>query len=177
MEMKFWNAIVSCDQTYDGIFYYGVRTTGIFCRPSCPSRTPKQENVTIYADNDTPVRDGLRPCKRCRPDELQQTPSITQTAQTYLAEHLTEEVTLVKLAEKLYISPFHLQRIFKDETNTSPSQYLLEKRVQRAQQLILETELPIQKIASAAGFKNAAHFSAVFKKKTNLSPTEYRSAH
>ncbi|MGG4488234.1 bifunctional transcriptional activator/DNA repair enzyme AdaA [Metabacillus idriensis] len=176
MEMKFWNAIVSCDQTYDGIFYYGVRTTGIFCRPSCPSRTPKQENVTIYADIDTPVLDGLRPCKRCRPDELL-TRSIIQTAKAYITDHLTDEITLGKLAEKLYISPFHLQRIFKDATNTSPSQYLLEKRVQRAEQLIRETELPIQEIASAAGFKNAAHFSAVFKKKTNLSPTEYRSTH
>ncbi|TDL80353.1 bifunctional transcriptional activator/DNA repair enzyme AdaA [Peribacillus frigoritolerans] len=176
MEMKFWNAIVSCDQTYDGIFYYGVRTTGIFCRPSCPSRTPKQENVTIYADSDTPVRDGLRPCKRCRPDELL-TPSIIQTAQAYLADHLADEMTLGKLAEKLYISPFHLQRIFKDETNTSPSKYLQDKRVQHAKQLILETELPIHEIAYAAGFKNAAHFLAVFKKKTSLSPTEFRSAH
>jgi len=64
-----WKAIVECDSSYDGTFYYGLRTTKIFCKPSCKSKTPNRENVGIFATPENARRAGLRPCKRCRPDD------------------------------------------------------------------------------------------------------------
>jgi AraC family transcriptional regulator, regulatory protein of adaptative response / methylphosphotriester-DNA alkyltransferase methyltransferase len=180
MKEEFWKAIVECDENFDGIFYYGVMTTGIFCRPSCRSKTPKQQNVKIFHNYEEPTVEGFRPCKRCQPDLLTHSTTkqnLVKKAIQVMSENYSKEIGLTDLAVKLYVSPFYLQRIFKSETAMSPSQFLLNKRIEMAKDLILHTSLSMTEVALEVGFKNSAHFSSVFRKKVGYSPTEYRLKH
>lgn len=178
MREEFWNAIVECNKQYDSTFYYGVMSTKIFCRPSCRSKTPKKQNVKIFYDKETAMEKGFRACKRCRPDlnEYASTKEqlVNQTIQ-YINSHLCDSLTLTTIANHLFVSPFYLQKIFKEATGISPSQYLVIKRMEKAKALLVHSKLTITQIAFEVGFKNSAHFSSVFKKRTLLSPSAYRS--
>ncbi|MED1203800.1 bifunctional transcriptional activator/DNA repair enzyme AdaA [Heyndrickxia acidicola] len=177
MNEEFWMAIVQCDQQFDGIFFYGVKTTRIFCRPSCCSRTPKKQNVVIFSDNQMPAEQGFRPCKRCRPDQLMP-PSpkekLIQQAVHYLSKHYSREIGLKELAEVLYISPYYLQRTFKSIMGLSPSDYVKVKRIEEAKLRLKTGNESLTNIAFEIGFKNSAYFSSVFKQIEGVTPSEYR---
>lgn len=178
MKEEFWHAIVACNKDYDGIFFYGVTTTRIFCRPSCRSKTPKWENVRIFYNSKEPLAEGFRPCKRCRPDLLHHATTkemLVNKAKQYLSERLTETISLRQLAKELYASPFYLQKMFKAETGMSPHQFVLHQRVEVEKKRMVETTLPLIHIALEVGFKSSAHFSSVFRKMVGCTPTEYRS--
>lgn len=177
MNQEIWRAIVECDDAYDGRIYYGLVTTGIFCRPSCKSKTPKQENVKLFSTPDEARRAGLRPCKRCRPDELEWV-SFDDELANKLADLIQkaygEPLSLQDMATRLYISPYYLQRCFKKVMKMSPARFLLLTRLEKAKSMLLDSKESITAIALKVGFQNSAHFSAVFHKHVGCSPSSYR---
>ena len=125
-EASFWEAVRGRDGRMDGVFYYAVATTGVYCRPSCPSRQPKRENVAFFADPAKAERAGYRACLRCKPAEsraLDPQADIAVRICRYLAANLEETVSLERLGREFQMSPFHLQRVFRSVTGVSPRQY------------------------------------------------------
>jgi AraC family transcriptional regulator of adaptative response / methylphosphotriester-DNA alkyltransferase methyltransferase len=177
MKEEYWQAVVACDRTYDGVFFYAVKTTGIFCRPSCPSKAPKRDNVELFSSAQQAQAAGFRPCKRCRPDieeSYSAKASLVDKAKRYIEENYAEQLTLNRIAAYLYVSPFYLQRIFKEIEKISPAQYVTRMRINRARQLLLCSSLTITQIALYVGFKNSAHFSVVFQRFVGCQPSKYR---
>ncbi|MNB79920.1 Bifunctional transcriptional activator/DNA repair enzyme AdaA [compost metagenome] len=175
---RIYASVVSREPTYDGIYYTAVLTTRIVCRPSCRARTPKAENVEFYPSLEKAVRAGFRPCKRCRPEEggaLRPDAVLAARADAVMAARLAEKLTLAKLAEALTVSPFHLQRTYKQVTGCSPAVKLDQLRSDKACELLAHTDTPIAEIGRTAGFPGASHFAAWFTRKNSLSPTEYRN--
>lgn len=178
MDDSIWQAIVNCDTTFDGEVVYGVSSTRIFCRPSCKSKTPLRENVRIFRNGEDAQAAGFRPCKRCRPDDLVPNEELIQRAKTILEVRYQSSLTLDTLARELAISPYHLHRVFKRMTGTTPAGYLLARRLRAAREaLCSESYSTITDIAMSVGFRSASHFSTVFHKETGCSPTEYRDHH
>ena len=180
MEQEQWKAIVMCDEEYDGRFLYGVMKTGIFCRPSCKSRTPKKENVRIFTSLDEARAAELRPCKRCRPEEQAWRGSneeLVKRAREIMERSYQEALSLNEVANRLFVSPYHLHRTFKKIVGATPAQYLNVQRMAAAKRLLTETELSVTEVAFAAGYQTAAHFSAVFRKETGRAPSAYRTWH
>lgn len=119
-----WQATLQRDGCYDSLFVYAVRTTGIYCRPSCPSRRPRREQVVFYDSPQDAGQAGFRPCKRCRPDqELSPGLAKVRLACRYIESHLDEALTLEKLGARVEMNPHHLQRAFKKALGVSPRQY------------------------------------------------------
>lgn len=178
MNEALWQAIVNCDRTFDGQYFYGVITTGIFCRPSCRSRTPRQENVRIFRSVDEAKVSHFRPCKRCCPDAYPLGPieSLVEAAKTIMDEGYQNSLTLHILAQKLAISPYHLHRVFKRATGMPPAAYLLNRRIEAAKEVLATaSSCIIIDIARMVGFHSATHFSTVFQRATGHNPTGYRT--
>ncbi|ASA25221.1 bifunctional transcriptional activator/DNA repair enzyme AdaA [Paenibacillus donghaensis] len=174
---QIYETVVRHDPLYDGVFYTGVLTTGIVCRPSCRARTPKAVNVRFYPSLEEAVSAGFRPCKRCRPEEggkLRPDAVLAAQADALLEARYAERLTLADLAAPLKVSPFHLQRTYTRVTGRSPAAKLDEVRLTKVRQQLMETEQPIAEIGQAAGFRGASHFAAWFARKTGVSPTEFR---
>lgn len=175
MHDRFWKAIAQNDAAYDGMFYYAVMTTGIFCRPSCKSRLPKKENVRIFVDRQAALSENYRPCKRCRPDgqRLPDEEWVSLIA-AHMVEKFAEPLTLAILSEHFYASSYHLQRTFKRVEGVTPLTYLGQVRIEAAKRLLLETDTAVNMIGVQVGIPNAAYFATIFQKKTGFSPTEFR---
>ena len=125
-EANFWEALETRDTHMDGVFFYAVTTTGVYCRPSCPSRRPRRENVIFFQRRDTAERAGFRACLRCTPDRERARDAQSEMVEKicrYLARHLDQAVTLDGLSRELHLSPFHLQRTFKAATGITPRAY------------------------------------------------------
>ncbi|GGF66353.1 AraC family transcriptional regulator [Paenibacillus albidus] len=172
-----YQSVVRRDPTYDGVYYTGVRTTRIVCRPSCRARTPKASNVTFYTSLEEAVHAGFRPCKRCRPDaggRLGPDAVLAAQADTMLEARFAERLTLQSLAEPLGVSPFHLQRTYKRITGQSPAARLDQIRLNKARELLKDSGLTVADIGKAVGLRGPSHFAAWFQRKAGLAPTEYR---
>ncbi|MFD2116884.1 bifunctional transcriptional activator/DNA repair enzyme AdaA [Paenibacillus yanchengensis] len=169
--------VVEKKTTFDGIYYTGVKTTKIVCRPSCRAKTPKRENIVFYTSVSEAIEAGFRPCKRCKPEVLTKhgpDALLVEQTQKYIEQHTGRQLTLREIAAHMMISPFHLQRIFKRVTGITPAAYAESLRLQQAQQLLQNQQLPIQQVAAAVGLQSSAYFSNWFKAKTGLSPLTYR---
>ncbi len=118
-----WKAFEARDAGYDGRFVVGVRSTGIYCRPSCPARRPLRQNVVFYPVGEVAARDGYRPCRRCKPEDVLPQARAVEQASRYIEEHLDRNVTLDELGEAVGMSPHHLQRTFKRMLGISPRAY------------------------------------------------------
>jgi AraC family transcriptional regulator, regulatory protein of adaptative response / methylphosphotriester-DNA alkyltransferase methyltransferase len=172
---EMWEAIIHCDPKYDGKFFYGVETTGIFCRPSCKSRNPKRENVRLFATIGEASLAKFRPCKRCNPDDMRwPDEDLAQHAVDLIHSRYPEALTLQSLSHMLHISPSHLHRTFHRIVGQTPAAHLRSTRLAAAQRLLVETETSITDVAVSVGFQNASHFSTVFHKQYGLSPSGYR---
>lgn len=128
----FWNAVVTNDARFDGSFYLGLKTTGIFCKPSCRARLPKRENVTFFDAIDHAESNGFRACLRCKPaEEIATDPQVAAVldACDLIAEN--DQISLDELGKELNISPAHLQRTFKEIVGVSPKKYSEIKRFER----------------------------------------------
>ncbi|TWT24825.1 bifunctional transcriptional activator/DNA repair enzyme AdaA [Planomicrobium sp. CPCC 101110] len=171
----YWKAITENDRAFDDQFFYGVQTTGIFCRPSCKSRLPNKENVRIFKNAFIALEQGYRPCKRCKPDGLKlPAEEWSQHIKEWLDTHYTENVTLDILADIFHGSPYHLQRSFKKSTGLSPLSYLQQKRLEKAAQDLLATNRPVADIGESVGFANPSYFITLFKKKAGQTPAQFR---
>lgn len=170
-----WQAIINNDSSFDDKFFYGVKTTGIFCRPSCKSRAPKFENVRIFLQAEQALSEHFRPCKRCKPSGLR-LPNETWVEQIaqYIDEHFDETLTLERLAELCHGSPYHLQRTFKQIKGITPIQYIQQVRITHAIKFLTSTDLTINEISMLVGISNTTYFSTLFKKIISQTPSEYR---
>jgi len=132
-ETSFWEAMMGRDSRMDGFFFYAVISTGIYCRPSCPSRRPRRVNVVFFRERDAAERAGFRPCLRCKPD----TPAgahphaeLVRRVCRYIESNLDAPLTLGVLGRKLGVSPFHLQRTFKSLAGITPRAYADARRLE-----------------------------------------------
>jgi AraC family transcriptional regulator, regulatory protein of adaptative response / methylphosphotriester-DNA alkyltransferase methyltransferase len=175
MTSEKWQAIISNDESYNDQFFYAVKTTGIFCRPSCKSRVPKRDNVLIFKHAEDALLANFRPCKRCKPtgQRLPEQEWIAHLIQ-YIDEHYQEKITLATLAEVGHSSPFHLQRIFKKINGMTPTEYIQNVRVNKAKDILVTTNKSVAEIAADVGILNTPYFITVFKKLTGHPPAEYR---
>lgn len=170
-----WQGVITNNATYDGQFFYGVRTTKIFCRPSCKSRAPKRENVELFHSKEEALAAGFRACKRCKsggekvPDD-----EWTFQIKAYLENNYNQSITLEKIAEECHGSQYHLHRVFKRQTGTTPLEYLHHIRIQQAQYLLKESTVSISKIAEQVGIPNSGQFATLFKKVVGETPNHYR---
>jgi len=120
-----WEAVLERDRRFDGQFVYGVASTKVYCRPSCPSRRPSRDQVTFFDSSRLAETAGFRACRRCRPEsaERPETERRIEQARRYLDEHYDEPVTLQQLAGEIGMSPYYLQRAFKRLVGSSPKEY------------------------------------------------------
>ncbi len=168
------------DVAYDGLFFTGVRTTRIYCRPVCPVRPAKSTNVSFYPSAAAAEQAGFRPCLRCRPETAQGSPAWKGTATTVgcalrlIDDGFLDHAGLEELTERLGVGPRHLSRLFAKHVGASPAQVAATRRVQRAKRMIDETNLPIAEIAFAAGFKSVRRFNDAFKAVYNRPPSSLR---
>lgn len=175
-------ARVARDPAYDGRFFSGVRTTHIYCRPVCPVRPARAENVRFYPSAAAAEAAGFRPCLRCRPETAPFSPAWNGSRTTAArALRLIEAgaldrqgATVETLAERLGVGARHLSRLFTRHVGASPVQVARTARVQRAKRLLDTTDLPMQEVAARAGFGSLRRFNAVFAEVYLKPPTEVR---
>ena len=175
-----YEAFKAKDARFDGRFFVGISSTGIYCRPVCRAKQPKVENCTFYSTAAEAEQAGFRPCLLCRP-ELAPGSSITDATANlvYRAARMLEEncgngQSLNELAGRLGCTDRHLRRVFTAEYNVSPVQYLQTCRLLLAKNLLTDTDLSVLDVAMAAGFGSLRRFNDLFKKQYNLSPTALR---
>ena len=171
-----WSAVLGRDQARDGQFYFGVVTTGVYCRPSCPARTPLRKNVRFYETPAQAEQDGLRPCLRCRPLEAslaKEHAAIVRGLCRYIEANLDSPLTLKALAERAHLSPAYLQRLFLSIAGVSPKRYAESCRMRK-----LKTELRTsQDVAQAvygAGFGSSSRVYERADTRLGMTPGEYR---
>jgi AraC family transcriptional regulator, regulatory protein of adaptative response / methylated-DNA-[protein]-cysteine methyltransferase len=169
------------DPDYDGRFFIGVKTTGIYCRPVCPVRQPLTKNVSFHPSAAAAEKAGFRPCLRCRPETAPFCPAWNGTRTTVeramklIAEGaLDGEGTVEALAEKLGIGSRQLTRLFARHLGASPVQFARSNRIQRAKRLIDETAMPMAAVAKASGFGSLRRFNAAFSEIYRRPPTALR---
>jgi len=172
-----YEAILGHDTKFDGIYYVGIKSTGIFCRPSCRSRTPKKENIVVFDSIESAEKAGFRACKRCRPDDPGRHGPDAQLAgrlKDLVQKSYDRPLTLAGLAAELNVSQYHLQRVFKRIIGITPARYLHDLRMEQARQLLERGDLPIREIAFGVGFRSLSHFASAFQKANGSSPLKYR---
>lgn len=168
------------DARFDGQFFVGVKTTGIYCRPICPAVAPKSENVSFYPSAAAASEAGFRPCLRCRPECAPGTPAWGGTSTTVrrglrlIAGGALDDGDVEGLAGRLGVSGRHLRRLFTKHLGASPVAVAHTQRLHFAKRLIDETELPMSHISSAAGYRSIRRFNDTFKKTYGRAPRELR---
>ncbi|MEK3950568.1 bifunctional transcriptional activator/DNA repair enzyme AdaA [Paenibacillus sp. FSL H7-0703] len=170
-----WSAIVENDKSYDGVFLYAVKTTGIFCRPSCKSRPPKRENIRIFKTAEQALAEHFRPCKRCKPTG-QRLPDHEWIALVteYVNSNYMKDLTLHILAEISHGSPYHLHRTFKRIMHLTPMEYIQQTRLEQAKKLLICSDISVAEVGENVGLSNTPYFITLFKKNTGYSPLQYR---
>lgn len=167
-----WEAALSRDARYDGRFVMAVRSTGIYCRPSCPARKPRRENAAFY---DTPYdaeAAGYRACKRCRPNALSADAEVVERACQYIRER-DYSPTLAEIGAHVGLSPFHLQRIFKRVMGVSPKQYADSCRVERFK-LQLRARDTVTDALYEAGYSSSSNVYERAVAHLGMTPGTYR---
>ena len=178
----YYKAMLARDYRFDGKFFVGVRTTGIYCRPICPAK-PKRENVIFFNDYLEAEKAGFRPCMRCRPECAPLSPAwIGKSAVVKRAIKVIHGAEVMKFnedefAEKFGVTARHLRRLFIEEIGKTPKQLLSEYRLGLSRKLIVETKLPMTEIAYASGFRSIRRFNDAFKEKFKNSPSKIRRTH
>jgi AraC family transcriptional regulator, regulatory protein of adaptative response / methylated-DNA-[protein]-cysteine methyltransferase len=170
----FWNAVKANDARFDGTFYLGVKTTGIYCRPSCRARTPKRENVGFFPSVSEAERAGLRACLRCKPKDIKGVD--TQVAKMLKVCEMLESddlYSLEDLAGEVGLSPFHFQRSFKEIIGVSPKKYAEAKRMEKFKEE-LRTGSDVTTAMYDAGFGSSSRLYEKASENLGMTPTTYK---
>ncbi len=176
-----YGAVSGRDPRYDGRLYLGVTSTGVYCRPSCPARTPRQENCRYYRSAAAAVAAGFRACRRCRPDALPGSrewdarADLAAQALRAIALGVVDEVGVEGLAERLHVSARHLQRVVVAEMGAGPAQIARSRRAQLARHLLDETRLTMADVAFASGFASVRQFNDVMRATFGATPRDLRA--
>lgn len=167
-----WRAVVARDRRADGIFYYSVATTGVYCRPSCGARLARRENVAFHDTTEAAERAGFRACKRCRPDQMdRQTAAVAEACR--LIEQADTAPSLAALADAVGVSPFHFHRVFKTATGVTPKGYGDAVRARRARAALGDAATVTEAIYDA-GFNSSGRFYADSTPRLGMTPTRFR---
>ncbi|MGC4013279.1 MAG: AlkA N-terminal domain-containing protein [Luteolibacter sp.] len=182
-DLAAYQALSSHDARFDGVFFVGVTSTGVYCRPVCPAKTPKRENCRFFGGAAAAEKAGFRPCLRCRPElapgqaPVDHAQRVAHLIVHRLNEGLVEEGTgMEELAEDFGISSRQLRRIVHAELGVSPIELMQTRRLLLAKQLLTETRLPVTEIAFASGFSSLRRFNDAFLRRYRMSPTRLRKA-
>jgi AraC family transcriptional regulator of adaptative response / DNA-3-methyladenine glycosylase II len=173
-------ARVRRDAAFDGLFFTGVRTTRIYCRPVCPVKPALSRNVRFFPSAAAAERAGFRPCLRCRPETAPFSPAWNGSRTTVaralrlIAEGALDGASVDALAARLGVGARHLCRLFRRHLGATPSEIARTVRVQRAKRLLDETDLPLTEVALCAGFGSLRRFNAVFAETYRRSPSDLR---
>ena len=170
----------SRDERFDGRFFIGVITTGVYCRTVCPARCPLPENMRFYPTAAAAAAAGFRPCLRCRPEAAPGTPAwqgppaVVSRALQLIAEGFLDEAGVEGLARRLHVSPRQLRRLFVQQVGASPIAVAQTRRVHFAKTLIDETSLPMVEVAFSAGYSSIRRFNASFARAYGRAPSQLR---
>ena len=173
---EMWQAVQSSDTAYDGLFFYGVKTTRIFCRPSCRSKPPKRENVCYFGTAAQAQEAGFRPCKRCRSDLLAYQPMREMAEAVKRKMEQAEPGSSVPL-DAMGLTTRRITDIFKQTYGVTPKEYADDLRLDAAKQKLARTTEKVVDIAYEVGFASLSAFNRFFKKETGETPTAYRKNH
>jgi AraC family transcriptional regulator of adaptative response / DNA-3-methyladenine glycosylase II len=176
-----YRALLARDQRFDGRFFVAVRTTRVFCRPVCPARTPKRENVEFYPCAAAAAQAGFRACKRCRPETSPGTPAwlgssalVSRALRLIRAGELDNDAGVEPLAARLGVGARQLRRLFDQHLGASPAAVAGAQRLQAARALIDQTGLAMAEIAAAAGYRSIRQFNHAVKKAFGAAPRDLR---
>lgn len=178
--MDLYPAISSRDRRFDGRFWLGVTSTGIYCRPSCPARTPKRENVRYFPSVAAAAKAGFRACRRCAPDAVPGSPQwdiradITARAVRLINDGVVDRGGVPALASRLGYTERHLHRLLTDELGAGPLALARTQRAQTAKTLISKTSLGLAEIAFASGFGSVRQFNDTFREVYGCPPSALR---
>ena len=173
-------AVVSRDPRFDGVFYVGISTTGIYCRPVCPARVSYPERRRFFPSAAAAEQEGYRPCLRCRPElapglaVCDAVPRVARAAAMRIAAGALNGRSVAELAEELGVSERHLRRAMERELGVSPVELAQTHRLLMAKCLLTDTDLPVTRVAFASGFQSLRRFNTVFQERYRLSPSMLR---
>jgi AraC family transcriptional regulator of adaptative response / DNA-3-methyladenine glycosylase II len=176
--VQFQKARMSRDPRFDGSFFVGVKTTGIFCRPVCKARLPLEKNVCYLTTANQAIEQGFRPCLLCRPDSApgsfawKGVETTVERAISILCSEL--DLSIERVSEKLGVSTRYLNRLFDEHVHISPKRFQLAQRLLFAKQLLHETHLNVETVALCAGFNSAKRLQENMRAQFDLMPTELR---
>jgi AraC family transcriptional regulator, regulatory protein of adaptative response / methylated-DNA-[protein]-cysteine methyltransferase len=169
-----WRAVLRRDA--EGAFYYSVRTTGVYCKPACPARLPRRENVAFHASAQDAERAGFRPCKRCRPNDIplaqRQAGMVEQACR--MIEQADEAPSLDALADRVGLSRHHFHRVFKAHTGVTPKAYAAARRARRVRDE-LERRETVTEAIYGAGFSSSSRFYEASAAVLGMTPTSFRA--
>ena len=172
-----WAALQARDARADGTFFYSVRTTGVYCRPSCGARPARPENVAFHATAADAERAGFRPCKRCKPDQLSLAAqhAAMVTAACRAIERAETTPTLEQLARPSGLSPFHFHRVFKASTGVTPKQYAMAHRNRRVRNELANAASSVTEAIFDAGYNASSRFYETADRVLGMTPSSYRA--
>lgn len=172
-----WESVLNRDASVDDRLLYGVTTTGIYCRPSCPSRRPKRDNVAFFSSAEAAERAGFRACQRCRPDRAKATNPAVERARNYIDSHISdfgeERITLELLGEESGMSPSHLQRKFKESFGLTPAQYIRARKSERLKGELKRGET-VSRATFGAGYGSSSRVYEAADASLGMTPATYR---
>jgi len=178
---RLYNALTARDSRFDGVFFVGVTSTDVYCRPICPAKTPHEINCRFFDTPQEAEQAGFRPCLRCRPElapgtaPVDDAQRIAQLIVQRLEEGtLDEKAGLEEIADQFELSSRQIRRIVQNELGVPPIQLLLTRRLLLAKQLLTETTLPITEVAFASGFSSLRRFNDAFSRRYEMPPTRLR---
>jgi AraC family transcriptional regulator of adaptative response / DNA-3-methyladenine glycosylase II len=176
-----YHALTARDSRFDGVFFVGVTSTDVYCRPICPAKTPKERNCRFFDTPQEAEQAGFRPCLRCRPElapgsaPVDDGQRIAEAIVQRLEEgNFDEKTDLEAIADQFELSSRQIRRIIHKELGVPPIQLLLTRRLLLAKQLLTETTLPITEVAFASGFSSVRRFNDAFNTRYDMPPTRLR---
>jgi AraC family transcriptional regulator of adaptative response/methylated-DNA-[protein]-cysteine methyltransferase len=172
-----WESVLHRDPAADERFLYGVTTTGIYCRPSCPSRRPKRDNVAFFSSSEAAERAGFRACQRCRPNRAKSPDRAVQRARDYIDAHIAdlsdERITLDLLGEETGLSPYHLQRKFKQAVGLTPAEYMRARKSERLKGELRRGET-VSRATFGAGYGSSSRVYDTADAQLGMTPATYK---
>ena len=170
-----WQAVLDRDGSLDGTFVFGVSSTGIFCRPSCPAKRPRRDNVSFFDHALQAEQAGYRACLRCRPKAVDGNPqsALVRSICRYIEQHIEGQLTLSLLAKEFHRSPFHLQRTFKSVLGVSPKAYMDACRLRQVKQN-LQAGHSVTTALYAAGYGSSSRLYERTATQLGMTPEKYR---
>ncbi len=168
-----WQAVAARDAHYDGVFYFGVHSTGIYCRPGCPARRPQRAGVSFFPNIGAARAAGFLPCRRCLPDEARQPRDLMVERTRRCLDEAEVTPTLAELAGEVGASPFYLQRVFKAATGLTPRQYAAARRLERLKDGLQQGQ-DVTTALYEAGFGSPSRLYAGARRALGMTPGVYR---